>query len=95
MIYLVRVNKKITECYSWSQVKKILLKACADWVNDKNYIPSNGCETAQELFELGISKQDFGDVAQVFRLTAPEDEEKGFYFNYCNPQDTFIGERIF
>jgi hypothetical protein len=93
MIYLVRTNKKITECYDWWQVKKILLKACADWINDKNRVSFEEY-TAQELFDSCMNEQDFGDIAQVFRFTYPENEEKGFYFSFCNPQETFIGERI-
>ena len=94
MVYLVRVNKKITECYDWWEVKEILLKACSDWINNKNTISFEEEYTAQELFDSCMKDQDFGDMAQVFRFTYPEDEENSFYFSFCDPQETFVGKRI-
>lgn len=93
MMYLVRTDKKITECSSWSQVKKALFEACADWASDENFIATKNRQTVEDLFNLGMNEQDFGDVAQVFRLIADDDKDL-FYFDCCSPQDTFICKRI-
>jgi hypothetical protein len=93
MIYLVRTDKWIKECSSWSQVKKHLMVACVEWITDKNYISDKRYNTVESLFDLGMNEQDFGDVAQVFRITC-KDENENFFFDCCSPQDIFNMERI-
>ena len=96
MMYLVRTDNWIKECKSWSEVKRALLEACADWINDKNYISDKRYETPEKLFELGFNDRDFGDVAQVFEVRCASDpEDDWYYFDCCSPQDTFTMKRIF
>ena len=95
MMYLVRTDNWIKECVSWSQVKKYLMTACAEWIADENYISDKRYNTAEKLFDLGMNDRDFGDVAQVFEIRCTGDTDDGWYFfDCCSPQDTFSMKRI-
>lgn len=96
MMYLVRTEHWIKECESWSEVKKALLEACTDWVNDDAFISDQRYNTPEKIFELGMNERDFGDVAQVFEVRCANNPEDGWCdFDCCSPQDTFTMKRIF
>ena len=67
-MYIVITHDNITVTFDdFDDVKRFLFGECAKWVRDPNYI-GDGVDTAEELFDYCMDENDFGSIAEVYKV---------------------------
>lgn len=64
-MYIVKTDDIIKDFDDFKDVKIFLYGECAKWVRQPNFI---GNDTAEELFNYCMKEQDFGDIADVYKV---------------------------